>query len=63
MMDIKLQMQCFALLGKTRRQIQNWMEHGDKSPGSVQAMKIRLERIIQDIDGYLDELNDEDTDI
>jgi len=63
MMDIKLQMQCFALLGKTRRQIQKWMKEGDKSPGALQAMMIRLEHIIKDIDGYIDELNDEDTDI
>lgn len=63
MMDMKLQMQCFALLGKTRKQIDTWMREGDKSPGAVDAMKIRLELIIQDIDGYLDELNDEDTDI
>lgn len=63
MMDMKLQMQCFALLGKTRKQIDTWMREGDKSPGAVDAMKIRLELIIQDIDGYLDELDDEDTDI
>jgi len=52
--DIKLQMQCFALIGKTRKLINNWMEKGDKSPGSVQAMRIRLERLISEIDDYID---------
>lgn len=54
MIDIKLQMQCFALIGKTRKLINNWMEKGDKSPGSVQAMRIRLERLISEIDDYID---------
>lgn len=63
MKDIKLQIQCFALLGKTRKQIQNWMLYGDKSPGAIDAMKLRLQQIIQDVDSYLDDLNDEDTDI
>ena len=63
MMDIKLQMQCFALLGKTRRQIQKWMKEGDKSPGSLLAMMNRIEQIIQDIDRYVDGLDDEETDI
>ena len=63
MKDIRLQMQCFALLGKTRRQINHWMKEGDKSPGALSAMMIRIEQIIQDIDKYIDELNDEDTDI
>ena len=56
-------MQCFALLGKTRKQIQIWMKEGDKSPGALQAMMIRIEQIIQDIDRYIDELDDEDADI
>ena len=63
MKDIRLQMQCFALLGKTRRQIQKWMKEGDKSPGALSAMMIRIEQIIQDIDRYIDELDDEDADI
>lgn len=63
MKDIKLQIQCFALLGKTRKQIQNWMLYGDKSPGAIDAMKLRLQQIIQDVDRYLDDLNDEDSDI
>lgn len=54
MIDLKLQMQCFALIGKTRKILNNWMETGDKSPGSVNAMRIRLERLIEDIDDYLD---------
>ena len=54
MIDIKLQMQCFALIGKTRKLINNWMENGDKSPGSVNAMRIRLERLISEIDEYID---------
>lgn len=62
MIDIKLQIQCFALLGKTRKQIQNWLTAGDKSPGSVHAMRLRLEQMIKDIDGYIDELDDEETD-
>lgn len=63
MNDIRLQMQCFALLGKTRKQIQIWMKEGDKSPGALSAMMIRIEQIIQDIDRYIDELDDEDADI
>lgn len=63
MIDIKMQMQCFALLGKTRKMIQKWMKEGEKSPGALSAMMIRIEQIIQDIDRYIDELNDEDTDI
>ena len=63
MIDLKIQMQCFALLGKTRKQIQNWLANGEKSPGAVDAMRIRLERIILDIDVYLDELSEDDTDI
>ena len=62
MIDIKLQIQCFALLGKTRKLINHWMEHGDKSPGSVNAMKVRLEQMIKEIDGYL-ESNQWSTDI
>lgn len=62
MINIKLQMQCFALLGKTRKAINNWMENGDKSPGSVNAMRVRLEKIIGEIDEYI-EANDETTDI
>ena len=58
MIDIKLQMQCFALIGKTRKILNNWIEKGDKSPGSVQAMRIRLERLISDIDDYIDENDD-----
>ena len=54
MIDIKLQMQCFALIGKTRKLINTWMEKGDKSPGSVQAMRIRLEKLISEIDDYID---------
>jgi len=61
MIDIKLQMQCFALLGKTRKLINNWMLEGDKSPGAIESMRLRLERMIKDIDGYL-EANDNDTD-
>ena len=56
-------MQCFALLGKTRKQIQIWMKEGDKSPGALSTMMIRIEQIIQDIDRYIDELDDEDADI
>ena len=63
MKDVKLQIQCFALLGKTRKQIQNWLLYGDKSPGAIDAMKLRLQQIIQDVDTHLDDLNDEDTDI
>lgn len=63
MNDIRLQTQCFALLGKARKQIQIWMKEGDKSPGALAAMQIRIEQIMQDIDWYIDELNDEDTDI
>lgn len=63
MIDIRLQMQCFALLGKTRKQLQNWLTVGYKSPGAVDAMKLRLQQIIQDVDRYLDEIDDSDTDI
>ena len=61
MIDRKLQMQCFALLGKTRKLIKNWMLTGDKSPGAVQSMRLRLEYLINEIDGYI-EANDRDTD-
>ena len=54
MQDLKLQMQCFALLGRTRKAINLWWETGDKSPGSVQAMRIRLEQMIKEVDGYLE---------
>ena len=63
MNDIRLQTQCFALLGKARKQIQKWMKEGDKSPGALQAMMIQIGHIIKDIDGYIDELDDEETDI
>ena len=62
MQDLKLQMQCFALLGRTRKAINLWWETGDKSPGSVQAMRIRLEQMIKEVDGYL-ETNEWSTDI
>lgn len=62
MQDLKLQMQCFALLGRTRKAINHWWETGDKSPGSVNAMKVRLEQMINEIDGYL-ESNELRTDI
>lgn len=62
MQDLKLQMQCFALLGRTRKAINLWWETGDKSPGSVQAMRIRLEQMIKEVDGYL-ETNEWNTDI
>jgi hypothetical protein len=39
------------------------MLYGDKSPGAIDAMKLRLQQIIQDVDRYLDDLNDEDSDI
>lgn len=61
MIDIKLQMQCFALLGKTRKLINNWMLEGDKSPGAILSMRLRLEQLIKDIDGYLD-VNNSDRD-
>ena len=62
MQDLKLQMQCFALLGRSRKAINQWWETGDKSPGSVNAMKVRLEQMIKEIDGYL-ESDDWKTDI
>jgi len=61
MIDLKLQMQCFALLGKTRKLINNWMLQGEKSPGAILSMRLRLEQLIKDIDGYLD-VNNSDRD-
>lgn len=61
MIDLKLQIQCFALLGKTRKLINNWMLEGDKSPGAILSMRLRLEQLIKDIDGYLD-VNNSDRD-
>jgi len=58
MTDLKLQMQCFALIGKARLKINNWLVKGDRSPGSEKAMRIRLQAIIDDIDLIVGEYTD-----
>lgn len=52
MRDLKLQMQLFAILGKLRKLISTWLVSGYKSPGAENALVIRLEAIIQDIETH-----------
>jgi hypothetical protein len=52
MKDLKVQMQLFAILGKLRKLVNTWLESCDRSPGSENALVIRLENIISDIETH-----------
>ena len=52
MKDLKVQMQLFAILGKLRKLVNTWLNNCDRSPGSENALVIRLENIISDIETH-----------
>ena len=52
MKDLKVQMQLFAILGKLRKLVNTWLDNCDRSPGAENALVIRLERIITDIETH-----------
>ena len=54
MKDLKVQMQLFAILGKLRKLVNTWLDNCDRSPGSENALVIRLENIISDIETHKD---------
>lgn len=52
MIGLKLQMQLFAIVGKLRKLISTWLASEYKSPGAENALIIRLEAIIRDIETH-----------